>query len=103
MGLTMINADARVEIQDLIDSRPLSATQLFVIVACALSVVFDGFDLQVMALPVPALSKAWSVPPPPFSTALSASLFGMGLGAAFIAPLVDRFGRRSLLVISLIA
>jgi MFS transporter, AAHS family, 4-hydroxybenzoate transporter len=99
----MAETAARVEIQDLIDSRPLSGTQLFVIVACALSVVFDGFDLQVMALTVPALSKAWSLSPPEFSTALSASLFGMGLGAAFIAPLGDRFGRRVLLVVSLLA
>ena len=51
----MAEAAARVEIQDLIDSRPLSGTQLFVIIACALSVVFDGFDLQVMALTVAAL------------------------------------------------
>jgi MFS transporter, AAHS family, 4-hydroxybenzoate transporter len=99
----MASAAARVEIQDLIDSRPVSRLQIFVIVACALSVVFDGFDLQVMALAVPALAKAWSLPPPAFSAALSASLFGMGLGAAFIAPLGDRFGRRTLLVISLIA
>jgi MFS transporter, AAHS family, 4-hydroxybenzoate transporter len=98
----MANA-ARVEIQDLIDSRPLSGTQIFVIVACALSVVFDGFDLQVMALTVPALSKAWGLSPPQFSAALSASLFGMGLGAAFLAPLGDRYGRRAMLVVSLLA
>ncbi|MBK9252481.1 MAG: MFS transporter [Proteobacteria bacterium] len=99
----MANAAARVEIQDLIDSRPLSGTQIFVIVVCALSVVFDGFDLQVMALTVPALSQAWGLPPPQFSAALSASLFGMGLGAAFLAPLGDRYGRRAMLVLSLIA
>lgn len=99
----MSNAPARVEIQDLIDSRPLSGTQVFVIFACALSVVFDGFDLQVMALTVPALSKAWALSPPQFSAALSASLLGMGLGAAFIAPLGDRVGRRTMLVISLFA
>jgi MFS family permease len=99
----MANAAARVEIQDLIDSRPLSGTQLFVIVVCALSVVFDGFDLQVMALTVPALSKAWNLSPPQFSAALSASLFGMGLGAAFLAPLGDRYGRRAMLVLSLVA
>ncbi|MFO1505155.1 MAG: MFS transporter [Steroidobacteraceae bacterium] len=99
----MANTAARVEIQDLIDSRPLSGLQIFVIAACALSVVFDGFDLQVMALTVPALSKAWSLPPPEFKFALSSSLLGMGIGAAFIAPLGDRHGRRTLLVLSLFA
>jgi MFS transporter, AAHS family, 4-hydroxybenzoate transporter len=99
----MTDAAARVEIQDLIDSRPLSGMQIFLIVACALSVVFDGYDLQVMALTVPALSKAWTLSPPQFSAALSSSLFGMGLGAAFIAPLGDRFGRRTMVVIALFA
>jgi AAHS family 4-hydroxybenzoate transporter-like MFS transporter len=60
-------------------------------------VIFDGLDLQVMALTVPELTKAWALPAPSFSTALSAALLGMGLGAAFIAPLGDRFGRRTVL------
>lgn len=94
--------DRRIEIGDLIDSRPISALQVYVIVVCAMCVVFDGLDLQIMALTVPALSKAWSLPPPSFSTALSAALLGMGIGAAFIAPLGDRFGRRTVLCTALL-
>jgi AAHS family 4-hydroxybenzoate transporter-like MFS transporter len=82
------------EIDDLIDARPLSGLQKYVMFLCALAVLFDGYDLQVMALTVPALSKAWALAPSNFSTALSASLLGMGLGAAFIGPLGDRYGRR---------
>ena len=90
-----------VEIDDLIDARPLSGLQKYVMLLCALAVLFDGYDLQVMALTVPALSGAWSLAPASFSVALSASLFGMGLGAAFIGPLGDRFGRRSVLAITM--
>ena len=89
--------DQRREISDLIDSAPLSGLHLYVMLLSALCVMCDGFDLQALALTLPALSKAWALPPPNFSSALSASLLGMGIGAAFIAPLGDRFGRRTLL------
>ena len=89
------------EIDDLIDARPLSGLQKYVMFLCALAVLFDGYDLQVMALTVPALSKAWSITPSSFSTALSASLLGMGFGAAFIGPLGDRYGRRTVLAVTL--
>jgi AAHS family 4-hydroxybenzoate transporter-like MFS transporter len=91
----------KVEVDDLIDSRPLAGLQIYVMVLCALAVLFDGYDLQVMALTVPALSKAWSMAPASFSMALSASLLGMGLGAAFIGPLGDRYGRRTILAATL--
>ncbi|HXC59880.1 MAG TPA: MFS transporter [Steroidobacteraceae bacterium] len=91
----------RVEVGSLIDSVPFSGLHLYVMLLAALCVMCDGFDLQALALTVPALSKAWSLPPPSFSAALSASLLGMGLGAAFIAPLGDRFGRRALLATAL--
>ena len=91
----------KVEIDDLIDSRPLGGLQMYVMVLCALAVLFDGYDLQVMALTVPALSKAWAMAPASFSVALSASLLGMGLGAAFIGPLGDRYGRRTVLAATL--
>jgi MFS transporter, AAHS family, 4-hydroxybenzoate transporter len=91
----------RVEIDDLIDARPLSGLQKYVMVLCALAVLFDGYDLQVMALTVPALSQAWQLAPASFSMALSASLLGMGLGAAFIGPLGDRYGRRTMLATTL--
>jgi AAHS family 4-hydroxybenzoate transporter-like MFS transporter len=55
-----------------------------------------------MALTVPALSKAWAMMPSSFSVALSASLLGMGLGAAFIGPLGDRYGRRTVLAATMV-
>lgn len=93
---------ARIEINDLLDGRPLSRLQVLVIVLCALAVTFDGFDVQLMALTVPSLSAAWGLPPVAFSAALSASILGMGVGGALIAPLGDRFGRRIVLVVSLV-
>ena len=90
-----------VEIDDLMDARRLSGLQWYVLVLCTLAVLFDGYDLQVLALTVPALTKAWGVAPASLSRALSASLLGMGLGAALLGPLGDRYGRRTVLAATL--
>jgi MFS transporter, AAHS family, 4-hydroxybenzoate transporter len=86
-----------IEIDDLLDARRLSGLQKYVLVLTTLAVLFDGYDLQVLALSVPALTKAWSIAPAAFSVALSASLLGMGIGAALLGPLGDRYGRRTVL------
>src|SRR5580698_6495592 len=79
----------------------LSALQIRVFLLCAAVVLLDGYDLQAMALAVPTLAEQWHQPLPAFSIALSASLLGLGLGSAFIAPLGDRLGRRPLLLAGL--
>jgi len=81
-----------------IDGRPLSTLQIRVFALCAAVVLLDGYDLQAMALAVPTLAEQWHRAPPAFSVTLSASLLGLGLGSAFIAPLGDRLGRRPLLL-----
>jgi len=92
---------SRAEIDDLMDALPLSALQRYVLVLCTLAVLFDGYDLQVLALTVPALTKEWGIAPASLSFALSASLLGMGLGAALLGPLGDRYGRRTVLAATL--
>jgi AAHS family 4-hydroxybenzoate transporter-like MFS transporter len=79
-------------------AAPLSALQIRIFLLCALIVLLDGYDLQAMGLAVPALSRQWHLAPSAFTIAQSASLLGLGLGSAFIAPLGDRLGRRPLLL-----
>src|SRR5208283_3964368 len=77
---------------------PSSAVQIRVFLLCALIVLLDGYDLQAMGLAVPTLARDWHLANPAFTYALSASLLGLGLGSAFIAPWGDRLGRRPLLL-----
>jgi MFS transporter, AAHS family, 4-hydroxybenzoate transporter len=81
-----------------IDGRPLSALQIRVFIICSLIVLLDGYDLQAMGLAVPAIAGIWHIAPAAFGPALAASMFGLGLGSAFLAPLGDRLGRRPLLI-----
>lgn len=97
-----IPGPVRTEIDELFEGRPLSALQISVIVLCSIAVMFDGYDVQLMALTVPVLSSAWNLPPVSFTAALTTSILGMGIGAALFAPLGDRIGRRAVLVASLV-
>ena len=86
-----------VEIDALLDAHPIGATQIYVLVLATLAVIFDGYDLQSLAITVTSLAKAWRIEPAALSVASSASLLGMGLGAALLGPLGDRLGRRTVL------
>ncbi len=101
MDATNERSTLRVEIDDLLDASPLSGLQIYVLVLCALAVLFDGYDLQDLALIVPTLGSAWHIAPASLRWALSASLLGMGFGAALLGPLGDRYGRRSVLAATL--
>jgi AAHS family 4-hydroxybenzoate transporter-like MFS transporter len=92
-----------VELADLIDRRPMSAAQLAVVALCTATLIVDGYDIQVMALTVPSLAHAWSLPPSTFGLALSAVVIGITVGSGFIGPLGDRFGRRAMLIVAMAA
>lgn len=66
---------------------------------CWLAMVLDGFDLVVLGTVIPTLIKTGELGFDAVGATLAAtiSLVGVGLGALFIAPLSDRFGRRKLL------
>ena len=89
------------EVSQLIDEQRVGGFHIGLMVLCALVLLFDGYDLQVMALAVPSVAEAWGVHPSKFGFALSASLIGMGLGAGFLAPLGDKLGRKPLVMASI--
>ena len=61
--------------------------------------VMEGFDLNAMALAVPRLEGALGLAPAAFGWVFTALLVGIGVGGALLAPLGDRFGRRTLIVL----
>jgi AAHS family 4-hydroxybenzoate transporter-like MFS transporter len=92
----------KIEIGQLIDERRLAPLQILVIVLSFLVVWLDGYHIQSMSLVVPTLAKKWSLKPTDFKIVVSAALFGILLGSAFIASAGDRMGRRKVLIISMI-
>jgi AAHS family 4-hydroxybenzoate transporter-like MFS transporter len=62
----------------------------------------EGYDAQLMGFVVPGIARDWGVSPASLTSAIAAGLIGMTLGAFFIAPLADSYGRRRLVLYSVI-
>lgn len=62
----------------------------------------DGYDLVATAFTAPHLSEQFGIGPATLGWVLSAALLGVGIGAAILGPLADRFGRRSIVLVSLL-
>lgn len=63
---------------------------------CWLAVALEGFDLVVLGAVIPELlaTKALGFTPEAATLVATMSLVGVGIGAAAVGPIVDRFGRR---------
>jgi AAHS family 4-hydroxybenzoate transporter-like MFS transporter len=71
-------------------------------VLCGAIILLDGYDLQALGLAAPVLAHRWAISPSSLGPALSASLVGLGIASALLAPLGDRFGRRPVLTAGLL-
>ena len=69
---------------------------------CAATMFVEGYDAQLMGYVVPGIAREWGVAPTSLTPAIAFGLIGMALGAFFIAPLADSYGRRRLVVYSVI-
>ncbi|RNL84160.1 MFS transporter [Halostreptopolyspora alba] len=84
-----------------LDDSAMSITQWTVVAVCVMLNVLDGFDVLVMSFTSDAVSQEWGLSGSQLGLLLSAGLVGMALGSLFLAPLADRIGRRSMILIGL--
>jgi len=62
--------------------------------------MFDGIDMQSLALVAPTIFDEWQIDRAEFGPAMAAALFGMAIGAAMGGWLGDRFGRVTMLFVA---
>ncbi|HEY6815409.1 MAG TPA: MFS transporter [Croceibacterium sp.] len=60
--------------------------------------IMEGFDIAAMSIAVPRLEGTLGLAPADFGWVFTALLIGLGSGGALIAPLGDKWGRRTLIV-----
>ena len=102
MNRTATAAGACLDVQSLINEQPLSRYQWRVVILCFLIVFLDGLDTAAMGFIAPALSQDWGIDRASLGPVMSAALIGMVFGALGSGPLADRFGRKWVLVASVI-
>ena len=88
----------RVNIADVVDSSPIGGLQIRMFVLCALCLIMDGFDVQMLGPLAPAIGAEWGVEKSEFGGVFGASNFGVLLGALIFTMVADKVGRRPVLV-----
>ena len=81
--------------------RP-SAYGIGLLALCTYVGMSEGFDVQVMALAAPLVSKQWALSPGATGLLLAASVIGQVAGSFLLTPLADRWGRRPAILLALL-
>lgn len=91
-----------INVSELINTRPLTRFQIVVAALCFLIVTIDGFDTASIGFIAPAIGAEWGLKPTDMAPLFGAGLFGLMAGAFIFGPLADRFGRKSMLLVSVL-
>ena len=78
----------------------MTQVQYFSIAICFLMSVLDGMDVLVVSYCAPAIAEDLNLGPKTLGFVFSAGLIGMAIGAVFLAPFADKFGRKKLILAS---
>ena len=83
-----------------VDQIKMTKVQYFSIAICFLMNILDGMDVLVVSYCAPAIAQDLSLGPKTLGVVFSAGLIGMAIGAIFLAPFADKFGRKKLILVS---
>jgi AAHS family 4-hydroxybenzoate transporter-like MFS transporter len=99
-GTELVAKLQKVEIDKLIDARPLSGLAMLVILLCSFLNFLDGYDIQTLAVSINWLAPLWHLTRDDFTWAQTSALLGYALSAAVVAGFGDRWGRRPILILA---
>lgn len=89
-------------VRNRIDNSSIPWRQIGIFFIAFMLNVVDGFDVVAMSVSMPALTEQWDLVATEKGYILSAALLGMTLGAMFLAPYADVYGRRKVLLFATI-
>lgn len=92
LGATTANA--------VVDRARFGPLQFGVTALCAVIAMLDGFDTQAIAYVAPRIAEDWGLTPSAFGPIFAVGLLGLTVGAFVLSPAADRFGRKTVILIS---
>ena len=92
----------RLDVQAFIDAARVSPLQKRLLFLCFLVIAIDGFDTAIIGFIAPTVRAEWGLAVAQLGPLFAAGLFGLMLGAFAVGPLADRYGRKTMLVASMI-
>jgi AAHS family 4-hydroxybenzoate transporter-like MFS transporter len=92
-----------IDITRWINQQKISRVQILVLILCAACATLEGFDALNIAFVAPAVVHEWGLHAHAFTPAFMAGLAGLLIGCLCIAPIADKFGRKRVMLGSVIA
>jgi MFS transporter, AAHS family, 4-hydroxybenzoate transporter len=87
-----------VDVTDIMDAQKTGFFHIRIVALCALMLFLDGIDNQGIAYVAPSLTKAWHLSKGELEPVFRAGIFGVATGALLSGPLTDAFGRRPMML-----
>ncbi len=87
---------------DILHESKITAMQWLILALCMFASMIEGFDIVIIAYTAPAISQDWGISSKELGVVLSAGLLGMTLGAMLLSWVADRYGRRSVVSLTLL-
>lgn len=97
-----MSVPATLEIQSLIDGHPVGRLQRRVLLLCFGVLVLDGIDVAVVSFIAPSLIADWGISKAQLGPVVTSGLLGLAIGSLIAGPMADRFGRRKIIIGSLL-
>ncbi|MBR0835671.1 MFS transporter [Bradyrhizobium manausense] len=91
-----------VDVTEVIEEARFGRLQLLILVLCAWIALLDGFDTQAIAYVAPVIAEQWGIAMAGFGPIFGAGLAGLAVGAFVLSPAADRFGRKSVILLSVL-
>ena len=91
-------AETTIDVGRTMDRGLWTAYQKWLVFLTALTIVFDGFDNQLLGVALPTIMREWQVPRAAFAPVVSLGYLGMMIGGTLAGLSGDRFGRKSALL-----
>lgn len=90
------------DVEEIIDAHPVTGLQVRILALCFIIVLIDGFDVAVIGYIAPTLRQDWSLSLVELAPLFAAGLLGLMVGSMVAGPAADLWGRKPLLVASLL-
>ncbi len=97
-----VRNDTPVDVGRLLDQGQWTRYQKWLVFLIALTVIFDGFDNQLLGIALPTIMREWSLPRSAFAPVVSLGYLGMMIGGTLAGLAGDRFGRRAALLVCMV-
>jgi AAHS family 4-hydroxybenzoate transporter-like MFS transporter len=96
------NASEQFDVATAIDKGELTHLQRWTYVLASLAIIIDGFDGQMIGYAIPLIMQEWGTSRAAFSLAVASGLAGMAIGSLSAGVLADKFGRKPVLIGSIL-